>query len=340
MSNNNFTVSIIVIGNINTLEHRLNKKIINIYYLNKKRSAYSIFKIRKVIKEINPDYIFSSISHLNLIALICKKLFFFKSKIIIRETTNLKIKYSRKNIENYFFKILIKILYNSADLIIVPSNEIRNNLIDQFHIFNNKLFILNNPLDTNYIEYLSNQKSELHYFTKNFLNKKIAICIGRLSPVKKLIKIIDIFSKFLQTNNHWILIIIGHGEQSKELSLLIQKKKLKKNILIFDNLPNHFVFYKISNLFVQYSEREGLSNSLLEALYFEVPVVISNVSEGQNALLKHLNCGLVVSNDNELLNSFNLANLNKIPKSDRNMVINLYESSKITKKFINRLNNL
>ena len=225
MSNNNFTVSIIVIGNIKTLEHRLNKKIINIYYLNKKRSAYSIFKIRKVIKEINPDYIFSSISHLNLIALICKKLFFLKSKIIIRETTDLKIKYNRKNFENYLFKILIKIFYNSADLIIVQSNEIKNNLIDQFDIFNNKLFILNNPLDTNYIEYLSNQKSELHHFTKNFLNKKIAICIGRLSPVKKLIKIIDIFSKFLQTNNHWVLIIIGHGEQFKELSQLIQKKK-------------------------------------------------------------------------------------------------------------------
>ena len=66
MSNNNFKVSIIVIGNVKNLEHRLNKSIINIYYLNNKRSAYSIFKIRKVIKEINPDYIFSSISHLNL----------------------------------------------------------------------------------------------------------------------------------------------------------------------------------------------------------------------------------------------------------------------------------
>ncbi len=228
MSNNNFNVSIIVIGNIKNLEHRLNKRIVNIYYLNKKRSAYSIFKIRKIIKEINPDYIFSSISHLNLIVLICKKLFFLKSKIVIRETTNLRIKYSRKNIENYIFKILIKSLYNSSDLIIVPSNEIRNNLIDQFHIFNNKLFILNNPIDTKYIEYLSNQKSELHYFTKKFLNKKIAICIGRLSPVKKLIKIIDIFSKFLQTNNHWVLIIIGHGEQLNELSQLIQKKKIKK----------------------------------------------------------------------------------------------------------------
>ena len=93
--------------------------------------------------------------------------------------------------------------------------------------------------------------------------------------------------------------------------------QMKEHIKILNNLNNHFSYYKYANLFIQYSKREGVSNSLLEALYFEIPVIISNISKGQNEILEKLNCGLVVDSEKNLNNAFVLANKNKITKSPK-----------------------
>ncbi len=334
---NYFKVYILVLGKNINLSNKLNQKV-EIIYFKKKRALHAIFLLNKTLKNIKPNYIFSSITHINIIVLLSKLLFSFQSKLLIRETTNLLLKFQKFTVMNLIFKILIKLFYNFADLIVVPSIDLKIILSKNFNLNKNKIYIMNNPLDTNFIDNAYCEKVLLPFQKEK--NLKIAIFVGRLDKVKNLNFIINSFSKFIKNHKNWKLLIIGNGSELEDLKLMIKKMKMNQHIKILNNLKNHFSYYKFANLYIQYSKREGISNSLLEALYFEVPVIISNISKGQNEILEKFNCGLIVDNEKNLNNAFMLANKNKITKSSKSMIKKMYDSKNVVKNILFKINTL
>lgn len=95
------------------------------------------------------------------------------------------------------------------------------------------------------------------------------IYVGRLSPEKNLVLLINVFNKLSQYRLH----IVGYGPQEEEL------KKLSNNNIIFhgavDNkkLPE---FYQASDVFVLPSIREPWGLVVEEALNNGLPVLVSN----------------------------------------------------------------
>lgn len=112
------------------------------FYINKPNISSSFFDVLFFIIKEKPNFIFSSLNHLNIFLGLIKILSGTNSKLIIRESNflSLKLKDELKNrkIKIFFRKIFTFISYNSSSTIICPSKNIYKDLNKNFFI-NKKL---------------------------------------------------------------------------------------------------------------------------------------------------------------------------------------------------------
>ena len=83
------------------------------------------------------------------------------------------------------------------------------------------------------------------------------------------------------------------------LEKLIRKLKLENNIKLLGFRKDIYEIYKISDVFVFPSKREGLSVALMEALVCELPVICSDI-RGNRDLINDGKNGWLVNNSKKI----------------------------------------
>ena len=95
------------------------------------------------------------------------------------------------------------------------------------------------------------------------------------------------------------LIIIGDGEQRKELTDFIKKNSLNNCFLLgFKNNP--YKYLARSDLYISTSRWEEPGHTLLEAGYLNVPILSSNCPNGPNEIIHNKFNGLKYELGNKL----------------------------------------
>ena len=234
--------------------------------LHKSRVRYSIFAIYKIIKNEQPDIVFSSLAHVNLIILFLKRLLPKKIKYVVREVNTPSI-----IIKSRFMKLIYRILYNSSDKIIAQSNKIESELINQFSVIENKISRINNPVNTKKI------RSQINSFNRLDNKKSVLILASRLVFQKGIDELI-INLKHLDTE--YLLVILGEGPEMNKLIKLVKKNNLEKKILFLGYLENPWQKIACADLFLLPSRWEGTPNAALEALACGTRVIATPNSGG------------------------------------------------------------
>ena len=259
------------------------RKDIEIIDLKSKRVRYAFFKIIKLIKKENPDIVFSTLGHLNILLAIIKKIF-PNIKFIARESSIVS-----KNF-NSFIQYLYKLFYNYFDLIISQSEYMKEDLVQNFNIKENKIKVIYNPVDINKIQRKSLTNENL--FLNNYKN---LIAIGRLSKEKGF----DLLIKaFIKLNNNYRLYILGEGKEKKSLLQLIKSLNIKDKIFFLGFQKNPYKYLYKSNLLILPSKYEGLPNVVLEANALGIPVVAFNCPGGTREIIKDGLNGFLVKCEN------------------------------------------
>lgn len=101
--------------------------------------------------------------------------------------------------------------------------------------------------------------------------------IGRLAYQKNYEFLIDIFPEVLKMRPDAAAIIIGSGPEKEKYSELVTRLNLSKHIHILEGVDNASVYVKAFDLFVLPSRYEGLSISLMEAMFAGVNILASKV---------------------------------------------------------------
>lgn len=138
------------------------------------------------------------------------------------------------------------------------------------------------------------KKIDHHFDEKNYY----LLFIGRLVKDKGITELVESFRNLLNKKKGIYLMLVGDFEQ--ELDPLPQhicdEIINNKNILFFGWQNEVSIFYKLANLFVFPSHREGFPNVLLQAGACGVPIACSKI-EGNSDIVEN-ECGLFFEKEN------------------------------------------
>lgn len=341
-----------LIGGLNLKKYNISFITLNMSFLKAKlpgvkfieikssRSLFAIFKLRNEIKKLiknnfyEKNILISNQNYANILAFLSsfkiknlKKIFIernhtdelFFEKEIFRFTKNMLI---------YF---LMKLIYPKIDRIVAISKGLEKNLKTITPA--SKIDLIYNPAFDKQIINLS--KKKINYkFKKKF---KYIICVSRFTKRKGIQELIISFCKALKINKNLKLILVGYGDEEKNIINLIQQKELQKNVKIIKKCKNPYPYIKKSHLFILNSKYEGFGNVLVESIILNTPVISTNCNSGPSEILLNGKGGdlIKVYDNSKILTSKILQFFNN--------PISLIQKTKFAKKKVNRfskINNL
>src|SRR5699024_11050034 len=112
-----------------------------------KRLRQGIVPLSKLIRDEKPDILFSTVPNYNTIAILAKLLSRTKTKLIVREAAYLGGT-MRENIKLKMYGLL----YRLSDRVIALSEGVKHNLTSRYHVNNDKIDVIYNPIDLTHIK--------------------------------------------------------------------------------------------------------------------------------------------------------------------------------------------
>lgn len=283
-----FNISLVLVNKIGPYINLIPDDV-NVIDLGMKRTIYSFFKLHKIIQEIQPDIVFSTLfrTHTTLdMALVGIK---NKPFVILRSPTSPKLVLADKELSP-IRKILLERAYRNADIIIAQTPEMKDEIVHYHHINDKKIRVMLNPLDTELIDKkVENIENPFDSTRTNI------VAAGRLGKEKGFDILIKSFEYVVEKNSDYILHIIGKdGGEKEKLIKLTQKLSLKDNVVFWGFQQNPYKFFFFSDLYVLSSYREGMPNTVLENLYLKKPIVATRCIPFMNTLIENGENGLLV----------------------------------------------
>lgn len=169
---------------------------------------------------------------------------------------------------------MTKFIYDEADLILTPSNFVKNNLIEKK--FKKRIKVIKNGVKFKKINY--DVKGEARFLKKYKLTKKkYFLYVGRVSKEKNLAELIEIFKDFSKKNKDYKLVIVGDGPYLEELKNLRKKYHLIRKLVFTGKINNADLFslkiYKNAYAFLTCSHSEVQPMTIIEALWSSCPIL-------------------------------------------------------------------
>lgn len=115
-------------------------------------------------------------------------------------------------------------------------------------------------------------------------NKYIISYICRISSQKRPFLLFEIICKVLKKRNDILFVIAGDGEMLSGLKAKVDNAGISDKVIFLGNVKNTMEVYKISDLTLNCSIKEGLALTSYESLSMGVPVISADVG-GQKELI-------------------------------------------------------
>lgn len=275
---------IILFGDKATIDYPYNGKVT---FLDKAPSKGLINKlitfIRRVntikrIKRNNPDVPFISfLEYPNLLNMLSPNR---DSIVSVRNFMSTK---HGKGIKSILWNVSIKLFYKKAHKIIVVSKQIKDDLIKNYKIPEEKIKVIYNFY---LIDELGNQsETELEEKERLIFDKPTIINVGRLSKQKGQHHLINAFDKVRESIPNAQLVFLGQGGLEEELTKQASKLGLSDSVHFLGFQKNPFKYISKSKVFVLSSYYEGFPNALAEAMACGVPVISTDCPSGPREIL-------------------------------------------------------
>lgn len=177
-----------------------------------------------------------------------------------------------------------KIASNRCDCIVTLTKEDREKYIELFSP-KAKVQHIYNPLTPS----LLNKKN-------NSVKDNTIISVGRLQYQKGFDMLLEVanilFNEYRVSDWNWI--IVGEGTKRKELEKKIQEYDLEKKVLLLGEQRDVSSYLNDSKIFVLTSRYEGFGLVIVEAQYFDLPVISFDCDMGPRELIKEGKNGYLI----------------------------------------------
>lgn len=259
-----------------------------------------------------------------------------KHILVIHDLLYLNPSLFRKNLHSLIF-ILQRHLYltisiSRADKIIAISDFTKKNLIKKFPRTISKIHTVKNYFNFSKFDNISSLKlMESPYF--------LTICSSAYH--KNITFTIDAFVEFCRSDSDYKLVIVG--SLNKILSNYIKELpiEVQKNIINFKHIQNKDLanLYKNARCFISSSKYEGLGMPVVEALFFEVPSLLSDIEVHREVSLDSASY-FNLNDVNELINLMKSLKSYYSKEFLRKKIITEYSSMNTSHKYVDIINSL
>lgn len=247
-----------------------------------------LYRFKRVLVKEKPDYVISLAASCNIMSLISG------NNPIVR--VDMFISESRKGLKGWFFKFLLRKLAFRATKFIPVAQSIGKDLIETFHIPENKVQVIHNPVDIEKIRRRSQEPMDGKY--EEIFQHPVVITMGRLKEQKGHLYLLSAFALVKKEVPEAKLVILGEGPLRAALERQATTLGIAEDVHFLNWQENPFPFLKKSRVFVLSSLWEGLPDVLLEAMVCGLPIVSTDCKSGPREILGS-SCGVLVPVKNE-----------------------------------------
>lgn len=124
----------------------------------------------------------------------------------------------------------------------------------------------------------------------------VLISVGRLAPLKGHRQLIFAVAQLVKYFPMIRLYIVGGGEMERELKQLAETSGVGGHIIFTGSVDNVAAYLSEADIFVSNSRVEGMPVSVLEAMAWQLPVVVSSIP-GNRSVVRHGETGLLYELD-------------------------------------------
>lgn len=239
-----------------------------------------IQEIKNVIKSHEIDCMISLGDTTNVVCIIAA--IGCSCKTIISERSDPEIK-----IISIYWAVLRRVLYRFATLHVAQSLHAMN-LVEKLFSVKRQVIIGNSYNLDCFIK-----SAESNY------DKIIILSVGRLTKEKGYINMLNAISIIESQIKNYEYIIVGDGEQRKEIEDFIENKKLFNTVKLIGKVRDVGKYYHEANIFLFGSTHEGFPNVLVEAMAHGLPVISTKCSGGVEEVLAD-DVGIIVAQNNPI----------------------------------------
>lgn len=176
----------------------------------------------------------------------------------------------------------------SSNITIVPTNWLKNLLVDEFNVPADHLKVVPYGMDIPAFKKRMQQPSEFA-FPKD---RKILAVPARLVPVKGHQNLLSALARLKRDRDDWICLLLGDGELREKLERRAERLNLLDNVIFLGNRDDVPYLLKNSDIFILPSLQDNLPFSVMEAQLAGKSVVVSDAG-GIPEMVEHGKTGLI-----------------------------------------------
>ena len=265
-----------------------------------KKSRYDlprlIWRLARAYDKEKPDVVLSFMNYTNLIAVLARRLSRNKPRLLLSEHGYLSIEFTefkefKRDPLSRFKGWAIPWLYPQSDGIVCVSQGVADDLVANFRVPRDKINVIYNPADIDYILTQAGENVEYPWFAQKEL--PIIIAIGRLTAQKGYPYLLKAFAQ-VTANFPCRLVILGEGRERVPLEELAQELGVEKDVAFLGFQENPFKYLARSDFFVLSSLWEGFGNVIIEAMACGTPVIATRCPSGPDEIITDGVNGLLV----------------------------------------------
>jgi glycosyltransferase involved in cell wall biosynthesis len=187
----------------------------------------------------------------------------------------------------------VRYLYDQLDLrllryfdhVLVVAESMRK-IIAGYGVSRDKLTYVKNAIDSQFFRADKDRAGELRSRLRLPANAKVIGAVGRLNAEKDYPNFFETAKLLLRERDDLYFTIAGKGPLEETLRRQVQSMGLADRVLFLGHFHDTREVYDLLDIYVLSSTREGLPNTVLEAMAMEVPIVTTDV-DGVSEAVTH-----------------------------------------------------
>lgn len=262
--------------------------------INFSKDFKAVREISKLIKIYNPDLIYAHSSKAGALARIAN---LKNKKAIIYNPHGWAFDMKVGKLKKILYIIIEKMLALACDNIITISEAEKKSALNKRICNRRKIEKIINGIDIE--EYESMRFEKESFREKNGIKKNDIVIgmVGRISLQKAPDNFIQVASMIKKKYSNAFFVIVGDGEERKNIERLIDESDLTDSVLITGWVENIYDYINIFDVALLLSRWEGFGLAITEYMISKVPIVSTNVG-AINELITNEKSGLLVEVDN------------------------------------------